>query len=68
MSDYQEGHLATTRILSLDSFKLCLPMWSSKKPPSLDTVTLEWLYSALLHFKDANILGLLALTCESLSS
>lgn len=41
MSDHQAGHLATTRGPSLDSFKLCLPMPSSKRPPLLDTVTLE---------------------------
>lgn len=41
MSDDQEDHLATTHGASLDSFKVFLPMSSSKKPPSLDTVVLE---------------------------
>lgn len=41
MSDYQEGHLATTCSPSLASFKLCLPISPSKKPPFLDTITLE---------------------------
>lgn len=44
MSDYQEGHLATAHSPSLDSFKLCFLMSSSKKPPSLDTVTPERLF------------------------
>lgn len=41
MSDYQGVHLATTHSSSLDSFKVCLLMSFSKKPPSLDTIILE---------------------------
>lgn len=57
MSDYQEDHLAATHSPSLDSFELRFLMSSSKKPPSLDTVTPEWLF--ILPLRTSKMLILL---------